>query len=326
MQILLLEIKELTVSYKTVNGKSTVLHNFTLNIDKGDIISIVGESGSGKSTLGGAITRLLPPSGDESGEIILNDRDILKISDDDMTLVRGTEIFMIFQNPLNSLNPVKTVGFQLMEAAKIKAERDNKPDVTEDELMGTVIQALTSVRLPDPEQIVKRYPHELSGGQVQRVVISMALILRPKLLIADEPTTALDVTIQAQVINLLKELNREYGLSIIFITHDLSLAYVISNKIMVMYAGTIMEFNESETIVKNPRHPYTTALLKSVPTDYKANSKLYYLPGAPPSFFNLPKGCRFNPRCEKAFEKCRQQEPPLISEGGEYKVRCWLFE
>jgi peptide/nickel transport system ATP-binding protein len=325
VQILFLEIKELKVSYKTVNGKSTVLNNFGLNIEKGDSISIVGESGSGKSTLGGAITRLLPPSAEEYGEILLDGKDILKLTEDEMTLIRGTEIFMIFQNPLNSLNPVKTVGFQLMEAAKIKSERDHI-EATEEQLQDTIIKAMTSVRLPDPQQIIRRYPHELSGGQVQRVVISMALILRPKLLIADEPTTALDVTIQAQVINLLKELNKEYGMSIIFITHDLSLAYVISNKIMVMYAGTIMEFNESKAIVTNPRHPYTFALLKSVPTDYKTNSKLYYITGSPPSFFNLPKGCRFGPRCEKVFGKCREMEPPLISEGGDYKVRCWLFE
>ena len=321
-----LEIKELKVAYKTVNGKSIVLNNFELNLDKGDSISIVGESGSGKSTLGGAITRLLPPSGEESGEILMNGQNLLDLSEDEMTLVRGTEIFMIFQNPLNSLNPVKTVGFQLMEAAKIKAIRDGTPEPNESDLEKVVLDALASVRLPDPDQVIKRYPHELSGGQVQRVVISMALILRPKLLIADEPTTALDVTIQAQVINLLKQLNKEYGMSIIFITHDLSLAYVISNKIMVMYAGTIMEFNESKTIVKNPRHPYTIGLLRSVPTDYKTNSRLYYINGSPPSFFNLPKGCRFSPRCDRAFGKCHEVEPPLISEGGEYKVRCWLFE
>ncbi|MCL4312026.1 MAG: ABC transporter ATP-binding protein [Candidatus Thermoplasmatota archaeon] len=323
--MLFLEIKNLKVSYKTVNGKSTVLNDFELSIDKGDSVSIVGESGSGKTTLGAAITRLLAPSAEESGEILLDGKDILKLTEDEMTFVRGTEIFMIFQNPLNSLNPVKTVEFQLMEAAKIKAERDHT-DATEDQLRDVIIHALTSVRLPDPEQILRRYPHELSGGQVQRVVISMALILRPKLLIADEPTTALDVTIQAQVINLLKELNKEYGMSIIFITHDLSLAYVISNKIIVMYAGTIMEFNASDTIVKNPEHPYTVALLKSVPTDYKTNSKLYYIKGSPPSFFNLPKGCRFSPRCDKVFGKCREMEPALISGGGIYKVRCWLYE
>lgn len=320
-----LEIKDLKVSYKTVNGKSIVLNNFSISIDKGDSISIVGESGSGKTTLGGAITRLLPPSAEESGEILLDGRDLLKLSEDEMTLVRGTEIFMIFQNPLNSLNPVKTVGYQLNQAAVIKAERD-KTGGTEEQLHDTVINALKSVRLPDPEQIIKRFPHELSGGQVQRVVIAMALILKPKLLIADEPTTALDVTIQAQVINLLKEMNRNYGMSIIFITHDLSLAYVISNKIMVMYAGTIMEFNESGVIVKNARHPYTIALLKSVPTDYKSNSRLFYIKGSPPSFFNLPHGCRFSTRCDKVFGKCREEEPPLISEGGDYKVRCWLFE
>jgi len=321
----LLEIKNLKVSYKTVNGKTTVLNNFELNMDRGDSIAIVGESGSGKSTLGGAIARLLPPSGEESGEIILNDQNLLSLTEEEMTKIRGTEVFMIFQNPLNSLNPVKTVGFQLSEAAQIKAQR-NGTSVAPEEINKIVVDALKSVRLPDPDQIVKRYPHELSGGQVQRVVIAMALILRPKLLIADEPTTALDVTIQAQVINLLKALNKEYGMGIIFITHDLSLAYVISKKIIVMYAGTIMELNESSDLIKHPDHPYTIGLLKSVPTDYKTNTRLFYIKGSPPSFFNLPKGCRYSPRCDKAFGKCHEFEPSLIDVGNGHKVRCWLFE
>ncbi|KJE48619.1 MULTISPECIES: ABC transporter ATP-binding protein [Acidiplasma] len=322
---MLLEIKNLKVSYKTVNGKTTVLNNFELNMDRGDSIAIVGESGSGKSTLGGAIARLLPPSGEESGEIILNDQNLLSLTEEQMTKIRGTEVFMIFQNPLNSLNPVKTVGFQLSEAAQIKAQR-NGTSVAPEEINKIVVDALKSVRLPDPDQIVKRYPHELSGGQVQRVVIAMALILRPKLLIADEPTTALDVTIQAQVINLLKALNKEYGMGIIFITHDLSLAYVISKKIIVMYAGTIMELNESSDLIKHPDHPYTIGLLKSVPTDYKTNTRLFYIKGSPPSFFNLPKGCRYSPRCDKAFGKCHEFEPSLIDVSNGHKVRCWLFE
>jgi len=320
-----LEIKDLKVSYKTVNGISLVLNNFGLSLNNGEIISIVGESGSGKSTLGGAITRLLPPSANESGEIILNGKNILSISENDMAKVRGTTIFMIFQNPLNSLNPVKTVGFQLSEAVKIRSERNNE-NLTEEQIKNEISSTLKLMRLPDPEQIMKRYPHELSGGQVQRIVIAMAVILKPKLLIADEPTTALDVTIQAQVINLLKELNKNYNMSIIFITHDLSLAYVISDKIMVMYAGRVMELNNADVIVKTPMHPYTVALLKSVPVDYKGNSRLYYIKGTPPSFFNLPKGCKFNPRCDKAFDKCRIEEPDLIALNDKDKVRCWLYE
>ncbi len=320
-----LEIKDLKVSYKTVNGISLVLNNFGLSLNNGEIISIVGESGSGKSTLGGAITRLLPPSANESGEIILDGKNILSISENDMTKVRGTTIFMIFQNPLNSLNPVKTVGFQLAEAVKIRSDRNNE-NLTEEQIKNEISSTLKLMRLPDTEQIMRRYPHELSGGQVQRIVIAMAVILKPKLLIADEPTTALDVTIQAQVINLLKELNKNYNMSIIFITHDLSLAYVISDKIMVMYAGRIMELNNADIIVKNPMHPYTVALLKSVPVDYKGNSRLYYIRGTPPSFFNLPKGCKFNPRCDKAFDKCRIEEPGLIALNDKDKVRCWLYE
>ncbi|AAT42800.1 ABC transporter ATP-binding protein [Picrophilus oshimae] len=322
---MLLEIKNLNVSYKTVNGISNVLNNFELSMDAGDIISIVGESGSGKSTLGGAITKLLPPSAIETGSVIVDGKDIVPMSESEITNMRGTTIFMIFQNPLNSLNPVKTVGYQLMEAARVRNDRSNE-NLDEEAMERLVIDTLRSMRLPDPEKIMKRYPHELSGGQVQRIVISMALILRPKLLIADEPTTALDVTIQAQVINLLKELNRDYKMSIIFITHDLSLAYSISNRIMVMYAGRIMELNDSEEIIKNPKHPYTIALLLSVPTKYKTETKLYYISGSPPSFFNLPAGCKFNPRCEKAFDKCREMEPDLIVSKGNSRIRCWLYE
>ena len=182
------------------------------------------------------------------------------------------------------------------------------------------------MRLPDPEEIMKRYPHELSGGQVQRVVISMAIILKPQLLIADEPTTALDVTIQAQVINLLKQLNKDYKMSIIFITHDLSLAYVLSDRILVMYAGRMAENSPSDLIVKKPLHPYTEGLLKSVPGSYKSSGELYSIPGSPPSFFDMPSGCRFNPRCSKVFDKCRVDEPDLIDYKQDVKVRCWLYE
>ncbi len=313
------------MSYRTVNGVSTVLDDFSLRLDEGQIVSIVGESGSGKSTLGQAVTKLLPPSGVCKGEVIFEGKNIVRMKEEEMTLYRGTSVFMIFQNPLNSLNPVKRVGFQLIEAIRIRANRKNE-NLSEEEIHKEAIETLKVMRLPDPEEIMKRYPHELSGGQVQRVVISMAIILKPQLLIADEPTTALDVTIQAQVINLLKQLNKDYKMSIIFITHDLSLAYVLSDRILVMYAGRMAENSPSDLIVKKPLHPYTEGLLKSVPGSYKSSGELYSIPGSPPSFFDMPSGCRFNPRCSKVFDKCRVDEPDLIDYKQDVKVRCWLYE
>jgi len=322
---LLLEVNNLKVSYKTINGISTVLEDFSLKMEEGQIISIVGESGSGKSTLGQAVTKLLPMSGVVSGEILFENRDVVKLTEDQMTIYRGTSVFMIFQNPLNSLNPVKRVGYQLIEAIRIRSQRKNE-NLSENDMHKEAVETLKIMRLPDPEEIMKRYPHELSGGQVQRVVISMAIILKPRLLIAYEPTTALDVTIQAQVINLLKQLNKEFKMSIIFITHDLSLAYVLSDRILVMYAGRIAENSPAENIVKKPLHPYTEGLLRSVPSNYKSSGELYSIPGSPPSFFDMPTGCRFNPRCNKVFDKCRKEEPKLINYQQDIMVRCWLYE
>ncbi|TRM80170.1 peptide ABC transporter ATP-binding protein, partial [Sulfolobus sp. A20-N-F6] len=237
---------------------------------------------------------------------------------------RGTWVFMIFQNPLNSLNPVKKVGFQLLEACKIRHQREGKK-VGEEDLMKEVIEVLKDLRLPDPYAIIDRYPHQLSGGQVQRIVIGMALLLKPKLLIADEPTSALDVTIQAQVVNLFKQLNKELGTSILFITHDISLAYVIADRIIVMYAGRIMEDGNIEEVLKSPMHPYSQGLVASIPKGSKDQGRLSAIPGNPPSFFALPLGCKFNPRCDKVMDVCRQKEPPLIEKNGR-RVRCWLYE
>lgn len=212
---MLLTIRNLSVFYNTVVGKFKVIDDMNLDLEEGDIISLVGESASGKSTLGQVLTRMLPGTGSAEGEVIFDGKDVLKISENRMTEIRGTSIFMIFQNPLNSLNPVKTVGFQLIEAARIRRERDHL-STDESEMRKEAEESLISLRLPDADSIMRRYPHELSGGQVQRVVICMALLLKPKILIADEPTTALDVTIQAQVINLLRTLNKEMKMTIIF--------------------------------------------------------------------------------------------------------------
>ncbi|WP_297215547.1 ABC transporter ATP-binding protein [Thermoplasma sp.] len=321
---MLLSIKHLNVWYNTVAGKYKVIDDLNLDIDQGELVSLVGESASGKSTLGQVISRMLPPVGITSGEVILDGVDVLKLSEKEMTKIRGTTVFMIFQNPLNSLNPVKRVEDQLMEALAIRNSRMNI-QMTVEEARNEVIKALASLRLPDPEKIMIRYPHELSGGQVQRVVICMALLLRPKLLIADEPTTALDVTIQAQVVKLLKDLNKDTKMTIIFITHDVGLAYVLSDRMLVFYAGRVMEQGQTVEVVKNPLHPYTSGLLASIPSSPKHTGKLYSIPGSPPSYLSLPAGCKFAPRCRFAFERCFQEEPSYIKKDNRL-IRCWLYE
>lgn len=316
----LLEVKDLSVGYKTLIGKFTVLHNVNLSVEEGEIVGIVGESGSGKSTLGHAIIRLLPPNSVvEKGSIIFQGKDILKLPDKEMSKVRGTGIFMILQNPLNSLNPVKRVEDQLFEAVKVK-----KPDVDEKEAKEIILSAVKDVRLPDPKEIIKKYPHQLSGGQIQRVVIAMALILRPKILIADEPTSALDVTIQAQIVKLFTQLRDEEKISILFISHDISLVYAIADRLIVMYAGRIMEDGNIEEVIKNPLHPYTQGLISSIPNITKKEGELKAIEGSPPSFLVLPSGCKFNPRCSKVMEICKTKEPQLVEVKGR-RVRCWLY-
>jgi peptide/nickel transport system ATP-binding protein len=321
---LLLSIRNLDVSYNTVAGTYKVIDSLNLDIDKGELIALVGESASGKSTLGQVISRMLPPVGKARGQVLLDGMDVLKMSEKEATNFRGTSVFMIFQNPLNSLNPVKRVGDQLLEALNVRNERSHR-NLSDEESRREVLEALTSVRLPDPEKIMSRYPHELSGGQVQRVVICMALLLQPKLLIADEPTTALDVTVQAQVVTLLKDLSKKTEMSIIFITHDVALAYVLSDKMLVFYAGRVMEKGETLDLVKKPMHPYTAGLLASIPTGPKNKGRLYSIPGSPPSYLSLPKGCKFTPRCKFAFEKCSGSEPKSVMASNR-ELRCWLYE
>ncbi len=321
---MLLSIKKLDVSYNTVAGRYKVIDNLNLDINEGEFVSLVGESASGKSTLGQVISGMLPEVGTSSGRVMLNDVDILNLSERDMTQIRGTTVFMIFQNPLNSLNPVKRIGDQLLEALAIRNERDRR-DLSYEDSRKEVIEAMSSLRLPDPEKLMIRYPHELSGGQIQRVVICMALLLKPKLLIADEPTTALDVTIQAQVVKLLRDLNKETKMSIIFITHDVGLAYVLSDRMLVFYAGRVMEQGDTVGIVKKPMHPYTSGLIASIPSSPKRTGKLYSIPGSPPSYLSLPDGCKFNPRCKFVFEKCYHNEPDYVKNNGR-DIRCWLYE
>lgn len=321
---MLLKISNLDVSYKTVFGKFKVIEDLNLSISEGERIAMVGESASGKSTLGLVIASMLPKNADAKGSVNFEGTELLDISEKAMTKLRGTSIFMIFQNPLNSLNPVKSIGFQLKEAVRIR-DGKNSLKSTEEEVTKEVVDTMNSLRLPDPESMMKRFPHELSGGQVQRVVIAMALILKPKLLIADEPTTALDVTIQAQFLNLLRKLSSELHTALIFITHDIALANSVSDRILVFYSGRVVEIGTTKNVTKDPMHPYTVGLIESIPSSTKNDKRLQPIPGSPPTYLKSPSGCKFHPRCAKSFDKCSEKEPPQFTVE-ERSVRCWIYE
>ena len=323
LQLATLQIRDLSIIYKTIYGELTAVNKLNLTINRGESISIVGESGSGKSTLGLSIVRLLPGNARSEGSINLNGQELEKLKERDLTRMRGSSVFMIFQDPLNTLNPVKRVKDQMIEAIKTRNSRENKPfdyDTAEKE----AVESLKSVRMPDPDLIINRYPHQLSGGQIQRVVISMGLLMRPKLLIADEPTSALDVTIQAQVLKLMRDLQEEYGMSILFVTHDISIAYAISDRIIVMYAGEIVEDGPTEKVIRKSLHPYTQALIASIPKKTKDQGDLTTITGSPPNMLSPPLGCRFHPRCPFVMEKCVSNSPNFI-ENDDRRVRCYLY-
>ncbi|MEM0050610.1 MAG: ABC transporter ATP-binding protein [Conexivisphaerales archaeon] len=320
-----LELNDVNVYYKTPLGKVHILHSINVNFEKGHSIGIVGESGSGKSTLGHAIVNLLPPNGILNGQILFNGNNLVSLRRSQMTKVRGTGIFMIMQDPFSSLDPVKKVGRQLIEALKVKYERLNE-SLDEQKAYLEINKRLRDVKFPDPENVIERYPYQLSGGQIQRIVIAMGLLLEPTVLIADEPTSALDVSIQAQIMTLLAELQRSYNMTLLFITHDLSVAYTVSDMITILYAGRIMEYGATDDVILNPMHPYTEGLLKSFPKGRYVDGPLYTLKGAPPTFFDLPSGCKFNPRCPYVFSRCYEEEPQLYLQKDGRKVRCFLHE
>jgi len=320
---LLLDVGELKVNYGTVYGNLEAVKGLNFSVDKGESVAIVGESGCGKSTLGLAIVRLLPPNATYDGRIVLDGKDVLKLKKNEVRMIRGTDVFMIFQDPLNSLNPVKRVSAQLMEALAIKQRRAGT-SLDEKVAIKEMIEGLTSVRMPDPEVILQRYPHQLSGGQIQRVVIAMALLMKPKLLIADEPTSAVDVTIQAQVIKLINELKKEYGMSVLFITHDMAVAYTVADRFLVMYAGELSEAGPVNKVVKSPLHPYTMALVNSIPTKSRNEGQLNAIPGSPPNMLSPPLGCRFHPRCPRVMDVCKTNDPGN-TEMDERTLRCHLY-
>jgi len=317
----LLRVEHLVTSFRTDRGLIRAVDDISFSINKGQTVGLVGESGCGKSVTSLSILRLIqsPPGRIEpSSKIIFGGEDIVKLSEPQMRGLRGNRISMIFQEPMTSLNPVFTIGDQIGEVFRIHRGASKK------EARERSIEMLRLVRMAAPEQRVDEYPHQLSGGMRQRIMIAMALACRPELLIADEPTTALDVTIQAQILDLMANLQRELNMAILLITHDLGVVAEVCDYVIVMYAGKIAEQGSVEAIFRAPTHPYTVGLLNSIP---RLGHKTEYLPtieGTVPSLANLPQGCRFQDRCKHVHAKCREQEPPLRSVAPGHEAACWL--
>lgn len=317
----LIEIKDLKVYFHTDKGIVKSVNGVSFNINEGETIGIVGESGCGKSVTAMSLMKLLPTSKIEGGEIIFQGKDILKMNENELMGIRGNEISMIFQEPMTSLNPAFTVGNQIIEGIMLHQ------DLSKEEAKKKVIDMIKLVEIPRAEEIYNSYPHELSGGMRQRIMIAMALSCNPKLLIADEPTTALDVTIQAQVLDIMKNIKEKLNTSIMMITHDLGVIAEMCDKVIVMYAGKIIEVAEVVELFKNPKHPYTIGLLKSKPTFGENKEKrLYSIPGQVPNPIGIPDSCYFSDRCEKVCDKCRTQTPPLIELNNGHSIACWLYK
>lgn len=317
----LLDIKNLQVSFDTYAGEVKAVRGVSFHVNKGETLAIVGESGCGKSVTAQTIMHLIPmpPGRIKQGSIMFEGKDLAKFTERQMQSMRGQEISMIFQDPMTSLNPTMKVGKQIMEGL-IKHQKMSK-----NEAKNRAVEMLRLVGMPNPEKRVDQYPHEFSGGMRQRAMIAIALACNPKLLIADEPTTALDVTIQAQIIELMMELQKKLDTAIIMITHDLGVVAKISDRVAVMYAGKIVESGTSDEIFHNPQHPYTWGLLKSVPRlDIGEKERLIPIDGTPPDLFAPPKGCSFADRCDYAMPICKQQNPDRYDLSKTHYVSCWL--
>ena len=319
----ILEVKNLHTSFFTENGEVKAVDGVDFAIDKGKTLGIVGESGSGKSITSLSIMRLLRGTTGKikEGEIWFRGEDLLKKSERQMSRVRGHDISMVFQEPMTSLNPTMTCGEQIAEAVRTHRNLNNK-DAWE-----SAVRMLARVGMPEPEKRAKQYPFELSGGMRQRVMIAMALSCHPDLLIADEPTTALDVTIQAQILDLIKRLQQEYGTAMVMITHDLGVIAEVCDHVAVMYCGKIVEYTSAYTLFTDPKHPYTIGLLKSIPSHEKdSDDDLDIIQGTVPSPYDLPKGCAFAPRCPHAKDLCKETMPDLTEFVPGRKVRCYLHQ
>jgi oligopeptide/dipeptide ABC transporter ATP-binding protein len=320
----LLQIRDLSTWFYTLEGIVKAVDGVSFDVESGEVLGLVGESGSGKTITALSILRLIPnpPGKIVRGEIKFEKCDLLRLSEDSIRAIRGKSISIIFQEPMTSLNPVLTIGFQISEAISTHHKMDRQ------EAIKGAAEMLYMVGIPSPPKRLYEYPHQLSGGMRQRVMIAMALACRPKLLIADEPTTALDVTIQAQILDLMLKLREEMGTSIILITHNMGVIAEMAQRVGVMYAGRLMEMANVMDLFKKPLHPYTRGLLLSMPRIDKDIDKyktpLKEIPGTVPSLLNLPSGCKFYPRCSYVFAKCATEEPPLESKGQNHWVRCWL--
>ena len=317
----LLEVKHLHTFFTTKRGIVKAVNDVSYSVEAGKTLGLVGESGSGKSVSAMSILKLLDANGYiESGEIIFDGQDLINMSLNDMYKIRGNAISVIFQEPMTSLNPIFTIERQVAETFIIHQ------GMSKQEAKKKVIEILADVKIPNPEVVAKQYPHQLSGGMRQRVMIAMALACKPKLLIADEPTTALDVTIQAQILHLMNELKQELGTSILFITHDLGVINQMADDVAVMYCGQVVEMSPSHTIFSNPEymHPYTEGLFNSIPRlDSPPNVRLESIPGSVPHPLDLPKGCKFAPRCKYATENCMNEEPELVKVNENQEIRCF---
>lgn len=317
----LIKVKNLVTSFKSSEGPIRVLDGVSFSIDKGKVLGIVGESGCGKSITSLSIMRLLPqPNGYiESGEILYNGVDLTKLSSSEMEALRGNDISMIFQEPMTALNPVFSIGYQIGEVLEVHKRLKGR------ERREKTIEMLKLVGIPRPDKIVDEYPHQLSGGMRQRVMIAMALSCGPKLLIADEPTTALDVTIQVQILELIKSLKDNLNTSVMFITHDLGVIAEMADEVAVMYLGRIVEYTTVDDIFENPMHPYTMGLLCARLVNVRKCDKLTCIPGMVPTLNNRPKGCAFSTRCTKCMDICKEEMPELKQIKPNHKVRCWLY-
>lgn len=318
---MLLHIDSLKVTFTLEQGVATAVDRISFSIKESETLGIVGESGSGKSVTALSILRLLPqPHGRISdGKIIFEGKDLLKFDDFEMRGIRGNKISMIFQDPMSSLNPVYTVGNQLSESFKLHQKMSKKAAFEKS------IEMLNIVGIPSPEERVLNYPYQLSGGMCQRVMIAMAIACQPKLMLADEPTTALDVTIQKQILKLMREMQNKFGTSIILITHNLGIIAEMAKNVIVMYAGSILEYAPVRSLFEDPRHPYTKGLLKAIPRPDVKIARLSIIPGIVPNPLTVPSGCKFHNRCEHSMKICAEKDPPEKSFGDGHLCKCWLY-
>jgi oligopeptide/dipeptide ABC transporter ATP-binding protein len=318
---LLLKVENLKTYFFTENGVVKAVDGVDFYINRGEVLGLVGESGCGKSVTSFSILRLVDSPGRiVDGKVHFQGRNLLELKPEEMTMVRGNNISMIFQQPQNSLNPVYTVGDQIMEVLQVHSKLDKK------QAWERAVELLALVGIPDAASKARAYPHEMSGGQAQRVMIAMALALNPMLLIADEPTTALDVTIQAQILDLMRGLQKHMRTAVILITHDLGVIAEMADRVAVMYAGRIIEEADATGLFARPMHPYTQGLIASVPVLGQVKDQLDTIPGNVPNLINLPPGCRFAARCPKRKSICDQQEPDLLRVAENHQVRCWLYQ